>query len=105
PELIEKKMIQLHPDDKEKTEIKVVNYGAFTYVIINAFKEFYHKVAEHFDSQDRTIASIKLEAEQANNKAQKLEAENAVKDKEIESLKQENADIKARLERIEKMLH
>lgn len=36
PYLFKLQMVQLHKDDLEKTEIKVVNYGAFTYVIINA---------------------------------------------------------------------
>lgn len=39
PSLIKKQKVQLHPDDKEQTEIKAVDYGSFTYLLINAVKE------------------------------------------------------------------
>lgn len=39
PELIVKKLVKLHPEDQEETEIKQVNYSALTYVLINAVKE------------------------------------------------------------------
>lgn len=84
PSLIKREMIQMHEDDLEKTEIKVVDYGAFTYVAINAIKQFYAKWSEDSAVLHREIASIK--------------------DEEIKNLKLENAKIKARLDRLEKRL-
>ena len=43
PSLVQKRMVQMHEGDQQKTEIKAVDYGAFTYVIINAIKEFYRQ--------------------------------------------------------------
>ncbi|MGZ3780900.1 MAG: tail fiber domain-containing protein, partial [Pseudobdellovibrionaceae bacterium] len=74
-----------------------VTNDAIIWTVLNAVKELYHKWLDDSSLKDRQIASIKAETEQANAKASKLEAENAEKDKEIK-------DLKARLERIEKML-
>jgi len=46
PELIMKKSIKLHKEDQETTEVKQVNYSAFTYVLINAVKELHHENQE-----------------------------------------------------------
>lgn len=83
PELVKRRNVQLHENDNSKTEIKVVDYGTFTYVLINAVKELYHSWSTDSVAIHRAIAS---------------------KDEEIKVLKQENAEIKARLERIEKAL-
>ena len=86
PALIKTKMVKLNPDDKELTEVKQVNYTAFSYVVINAVKELYHKIMGHDD------------------RIQALEVNNAIKDRDIasvkadnEKLKQENAAMKAYL--------
>jgi trimeric autotransporter adhesin len=83
PGLISNKEVKLHPEDQKETMIKTVNYSAFTYMLINSIKELYHKVMDRFESQDRSIASVKSEVEQ---------------------FKAENAALKARLERLEKLL-
>lgn len=84
-----------------------VYYDAFIPWITESIKTLYNRitsVVSHQESQDRDIASVK--AENAD-----LKAKDAAKDKEISGLKEraqksekENTEIKARLERIEKML-
>lgn len=71
PSLVQRRMIQLHPEDKEKTEVKIVDYGAFTYILINAVKEMYHRFTEKIDSHDNEISTLKLQN-------QKLQEENIV---------------------------
>jgi hypothetical protein len=90
PELVKRQMVTLNPDDQEKTEIKVVDYGAFTYVIINAIKQFYHKwfndstaIHREIAAKDRAITSLKSETAK---------------------LTKENEEMKVRLSKIEKML-
>jgi len=80
PELVSTKMVKMKPTDQKETEIKVVNYNGLLYIVINSVKDLYAQ----FTMQDRAIASVKAENEK---------------------LKQENAEIKARLERIEKTLN
>jgi hypothetical protein len=63
PELVKKQLVHFKKDDQKKTEIKAVDYGAFTYVLINSVKEL---------------------------------------NRELASLKKENAELKARMDRIEK---
>lgn len=96
PQLIKKQMVQLHKDDKEKTEIKVVDYGAFTYVVINAVKELYAKVVgqeQQAIAQARQIASIESQKAdkrglaEANAKIKALEEQNAEKSKELDAMK------------------
>jgi hypothetical protein len=102
PELVEKREVKLHPEDHKKTEIKVVNYGAFTYVIINAVKQLYEKlvgVQEHQIQQDRHIAS-KVDKKELET----LKSENAQLKARADKFEKENLEIKARLEKIEKML-
>ncbi|WP_374028912.1 tail fiber domain-containing protein [Bdellovibrio bacteriovorus] len=77
PTLVKKQMVQLRAGDKKKTEIKVVDYGAFTYVIINAVKDMYQRFTERFDSQDRSIASIKSENEEIKIQNMQLKNENS----------------------------
>lgn len=76
PELITKKLVILHPEDEQKTEIKQVNYTAFTYILINSVKELYAKWM---------------------NDSQNLHQELEIKDQKIKELE-------ARLERLEKRL-
>lgn len=90
PSLVKRQMVQLHVGDHEKTEIKVVDYGAFTYVIINSIKEFYSKWFADSEVLHREIASIKVD--------------NLEKDLEIKKLIEENEAIKIRLEQIEKAI-
>jgi hypothetical protein len=90
PQLVVTKNVKLNPDDLQTTEIKQVNYTAFTYILINAVRDLYHRWFDDSETIHREIASIK--------------ADNAAKDKEIVQLKveiakqkQENADFKAYL--------
>ena len=97
PQLVKRQMVKLHENDSQETEIKVVDYGAFTYVMINSIKELYAKwFADHkvLEQQARQIATVKEENEKL--KAQAAQ-EKLAKDKEI-------ADLKARMERLEKLL-
>ncbi|MDD4973552.1 MAG: tail fiber domain-containing protein [Bacteriovorax sp.] len=91
PELIEKRMAKLNKNDKKETEFKAVNYNAFTYMVINAMKEFYHKWFDDSTAIHRELSSVKSENE-------RLKEENALKSKEIEA-------VKARLDKIEKKLN
>lgn len=50
PELVSSKPVKLKDGDVDLTEIKQVNYTAFTYVLINAVKEFYARWTH--DSRD-----------------------------------------------------
>ncbi len=61
PQLVKRKMVQLHPEDKFETEIKVVDYGSFTYVIINAVKDLYARWFNDSQVIHREIASLKEE--------------------------------------------
>lgn len=80
PELVKTRMVQMHPEDKEKTEIKVVDYSKFSYMLINAVKELYAKWLGH----DERVSRLELDNQQ---------------------LKSENAEMKARLERLERALN
>ncbi|MCB9073312.1 MAG: tail fiber domain-containing protein, partial [Bdellovibrionaceae bacterium] len=90
PELIITKDVQLNPNDSQTTEIKQVNYTAFTYVLINSVKELYHRWFDDSQAIHRELAS-------KDQKIQKLEQDNAEKTKELE-------EVKSRLDKIEKML-
>jgi hypothetical protein len=107
--------------DVEKVLPEVVNKGEDSYrsleydkmvaVAIAAIKELYAKVMGIKADQTvmaREIASVKAEnvakgKEIAEIKA-KAEAEKIAKDTKIKKLEQENAEMKARLDKIEKML-
>lgn len=76
PSLVVKKKVKLNPKDNFDTEIKAVDYGAFTYVIINSVKEIYgmvHKLLNNKEEVAREIASLK--------------EENLRKERELEELK------------------
>ncbi|MGZ3769313.1 MAG: hypothetical protein ACXWRG_06605, partial [Bdellovibrio sp.] len=101
PEVVETTKVKLHPGDKEDTEIKVVNYNSFTYMLINAVKELYSKWSE--DHQDlethgREIASLKEENAELKARANTADAR-------ANKVEKENAEIKARLEKLEKLLN
>jgi hypothetical protein len=80
PELIVTKDVKLRPEDAQKTEIKQVNYTAFTYVLINAVKDLYHRWFDDSQAIHRELAS-------KDEKIQKLELENAAKTKQLEDIK------------------
>jgi hypothetical protein len=93
-----------------KTGLKAVAYDHLIAPLIEAFKALYNRVLGveiHQASQERQIAS---KADKSD--VETLMADNALKDKEIADLKagaakaaQENAEMKARLEKIEKILY
>jgi hypothetical protein len=89
PQLVKSRLVRMHPEDQEKTVIKTVDYSQFTYMLINAVKELYFK----FTEQDRKLADIEA-----------LKAENAELKEQVASAARENAEIKARLDRLEKLL-
>ncbi|MGZ3808256.1 MAG: tail fiber domain-containing protein, partial [Bacteriovorax sp.] len=87
---------------------KSVEYSGLIAPIIEAIKELYAKWFEDSRELHRAIASVDTET---NSKTAKLEAENSQlktrvdkAEKENALIKQENAAIKARLERIERAL-
>lgn len=75
PELVKSEMKRLRPTDEEKTEILKIDYGKFTYVLFNAVRELSAKVKTLEAS--RTLASEKKT--------------------ELETLREENAMMKAYL--------
>ncbi len=84
----------------EATDRYGVRYSELISPLIKAAQELYNKlvgVEAHQGTQDRDIASMKADYDQ-------LKANDEVKAKEIEKLKQENSAIKARLDKIEKVL-
>jgi cell division protein FtsB len=110
PSLVVTKKVKLHPDDKNETEIKAVNYSAFTYMLINSVKELYAKITHH----DDLLASLKAENSRLNARIENLErnsfrapaAASVVIDvKQFEQMKAENAELKARLDRLEKQIN
>jgi hypothetical protein len=100
PSLIETREVKLHPQDEHRTEIKQVNYTAFTYVLINAVKDLYHRWLADSQELHRDLAS---KANQAETEA--LKAENAQLKARADKAEKENAEMKARLDRIEKLLN
>jgi UDP-N-acetylmuramoyl-tripeptide--D-alanyl-D-alanine ligase len=76
PSLVKTRKVKMHPEDLDLTEIKSVDYSKFTYMLINGVKQLYHK---WFDD------SVAIH-------------------NEIAKLKNENAAMKSRLEKIEQAL-
>jgi hypothetical protein len=64
PQLVGSKELKLHPDDKNMTMTKTVDYGAFTYMIINSVKTLYSRL------MDVDAKTAKLEAENDKLKQQ-----------------------------------
>lgn len=93
PKLVKTEMVMLSPKDQEKTQIKVVDYGAFTYVIINAVKELYAKVVSLEGSQ----STLKTDSELLDKKIKQLELDIQTRDQRIK-------DLEDRLIRVEQTL-
>lgn len=93
PKLVKTEMVMLSPKDQEKTQIKVVDYGAFTYVIINAVKELYAKVVSLEGSQ----STLKTDSELLDKKIKQLELDIQTRDQRIK-------DLEDRLIRVEQAL-
>ncbi|WP_374029953.1 tail fiber domain-containing protein [Bdellovibrio bacteriovorus] len=87
PQLIVTKEVKLNPEDDQKTEIKQVNYTAFTYVLINAVKDLYHRWFDDSQVLHQEIATVKAENVQLKVRMDKSEQENAAKTKELEAIK------------------
>ncbi len=90
PNLVKTRLVKMHPDDTEKSEIKVVDYSKFTYMLINAVKQLYHKWFDDSVVIHREIASLKVENKDLKMRVDKTEKENAL--------------LKSRLDKIEKFL-
>jgi|GEM_PF-407413 len=83
PELVEKRQVKMHPQDREKTEIKVVNYSGFAFMVINATKELYAKllsVLETQKEQKAEMASLQEEVQSLKEQNQMMKAELCRKD-------------------------
>lgn len=76
--------------DTDKEGYKAVNYPALVAPLIEAVKTLSHRLTDLQTAQDREIASLK--------------ADGQVKDEKIEKLERENAEMKARLDKIEEMM-
>lgn len=98
PQLIATKKVKLNPEDSHMTEIKQVNYTAFTYVLINSVKELFYRWFEDSQAIRRELASKGQEITKLKAEVTKQKQESAAKTKELE-------DVKARLDKIEKMLN
>ena len=86
--------------NKGEDGYRSLEYGKMVSVVVAAVKELYNKVL----GIDRELASVK--AEKADKtEVEQLKTENEAKDKKINNLEQENAAIKARLDKIEKALN
>lgn len=83
----------------EKTGFKSVMYDKLVAPLIEAFKALYVRL----QVVESDLASVKAQkADKAETEA--LKADNAAKDKKIQKLEQDNAEMKARLDKIEQML-
>jgi len=89
PILVTKKQIKLHATDEKTTEIKQVNYTALIYVVINAIKDFYHRWMDDSAAIHRDIASKadQSELDALKTKTKKLEEENAQMKAELKEIK------------------
>ncbi len=88
---------------EDKDGFLSLNTTPIFWSMINAIKELYSKLMghqEHLSAHDREIASVKAETALKADKAE-MEALKAKNQK----LEQENAEMKARLDKIEKMLN
>lgn len=90
--------------NKGEDGYRSLEYGKMIAVVVDAVKSLYQRILgieDHQNILDREIASIKL------SKADKTETDAALtaKDEKIKQLEQENIAIKARLDKIEKMLY
>jgi hypothetical protein len=79
PQLVGTKAVKLHPGDKADTEIRTVDYGALTYLLINAVRE----LKSLFDGDHADIAALK--AENDNLRAE-LKADNDNFERRLQAL-------------------
>ncbi len=86
PELVKTRMVKMHPEDKVQTKIKTVDYSRFSYMLINAVKELYHK---WFDDHE-DVKKLKAFAN-------RLQLENADKERRLQKLEKEHALLKSYL--------
>ncbi len=106
PELVKTRMVKMHPEDEEKTEIKVVDYSKFSYMLINAVKDLYHGLVnvraevtglkEKDGVNERQIALVTA-SKADKSEVDRLKVENS-------QLKVESAELKARVSQQEKEL-
>ncbi|MEK2645806.1 tail fiber domain-containing protein [Bdellovibrio sp. BCCA] len=83
PELVETRQVKMHPGDTKETEIKVVNYSGFSYMLVNATKEIYALVISLMDSQKEQkadLASLKEEVQSLKEQNQLMKSELCKKD-------------------------
>jgi trimeric autotransporter adhesin len=80
PELVLKKEVKLQPTDLKPTEIKQVNYGAFSFILINSVKDLYHRWFNDSQSLHRELTALK-------NKADLLEKNNQALKAQVQALK------------------
>ncbi|MEY4616578.1 MAG: hypothetical protein RJB66_1538 [Pseudomonadota bacterium] len=85
PELVKSKMVRMHTNDETLTEIKVVDYSKFSYMLINAVKQLYAKILA-LGNQQETI---------------KHELASKVDQSEINKLRIENRELRHKLETTE----
>ncbi|MFZ9595410.1 MAG: tail fiber domain-containing protein, partial [Bdellovibrionia bacterium] len=97
PDLVKTRLVKMHPTDSDQSEIKVVDYSKFTFMLINAVKEIYTKITESQISQEHQLAS---KADQAE--LDRLREENRELKARMEQAEKDASAIKARLERLEK---
>jgi hypothetical protein len=76
PSLVHKKKVKLHPKDKIETSVKSVDYGSFTFMIINSVKKLYSMIKH---SEEKIISSEeewKASELKLKNKIKQLEGKN-----------------------------
>lgn len=90
PALVISKEVRLHPEDLHKTEIKQVNYTAFTYVLINAVKDLYRRWSSDSQALRRELELLKKEIGDRDQRIHELISTS-------DHLKRENAEIRTYL--------
>lgn len=93
PELVKTRMVKMHPEDKDKTEIKVVDYSKFSYMLINAVKELYQKWFE----DHRRIDTLETQVRGLASENESLKSDNDAIKADNEAIKADNARLKAYL--------
>lgn len=67
PELVKTRLVKMHSNDTDKTEIKVVDYSKFSYMLINAVKELYHKWFEDHARIEKLEALVEQQDQEIRN--------------------------------------
>ncbi|MGE3261017.1 MAG: tail fiber domain-containing protein [Bacteriovoracia bacterium] len=73
PQLVTTREVKLYPGDARTTEIKQVNYTAFTYVLINAVKDLYRRWMDDSREIHREVAALRAENAEMRARLDKLE--------------------------------